>query len=824
MTVARRRSTLLVGLTLLVALLVGGRWLAIETAERAWAASLGSAAGAAYLSARDLARFVHGSVLLLAIAWGSANLYYVYRAIGSVQLPRRLGDLEIVEAVPQRVLLAGTLASGLVYGLLLALGSGGWWLRALLASAPPHFGAVDPVLHRDLGYYLGTLPWALTCQHFALRATGSAAVVVTLAYLGIGSLRFTGWRPAASAHARGHLGILLALLALALTWGAILDPAEVVAGLHGTPEPGALAVRIPGSRYLVPVGALTAIASLLWAVREQTRGLVIAWVAYVAAAIGVYFALPGLVHGNASDIEANRDRLERQAFGVDWRTGPMPRGFPSVGAAVARVPLWDPDRVAARVRRAASWRPGAPVAGLALAPPGASDGPSRWLVGPGPATAARGAGDIAPEAELDWTTAHRGWGARAGRPVEAIEGDSALAVTPVMGVDSTAWFGPAFGEFAVASPDTWPLARHAGIPLAGWWRRTALAWVLQSPELARRQTDGTLLLWRRDVGERLSRLAPFATFDAPMPVVVGRDLWWITYGYVRSNLFPLVRPFGWPGSDRVTRYFEPAFVGAVNGTSGTTTIYLAPRADSLAGAWARLFPGLVRSLDSLPAGLRTALPFPQTAFLAAVAQVIRLRPDSSPWRPWAREPYDLAATDDPSGQPRLWTAQAFEAGPPARVTAILAGAMSPDGPRLHLWTDDGVDRLPPELLGSPETAPGEMRLWPADGTLLSEQALFLQPATTGVPGAVSQVYLTWGDRTGQGATPAVAARALMTAGPSGVAQDTTLAARWELARRLVAAADSALAAGRLETFGHLYDDLKQLLEVGRVVAPPRGRR
>ena len=122
MSPARRRATLLAGATVVVALLVGGRWLAIETAERAWAASI--AGGDVYMTARDLARLIHGVILLVAIGWGTANLYYVYRAIGSVQLPRRLGDLEIVEAVPHRVLLAATLASGLVYGLLLALGTG----------------------------------------------------------------------------------------------------------------------------------------------------------------------------------------------------------------------------------------------------------------------------------------------------------------------------------------------------------------------------------------------------------------------------------------------------------------------------------------------------------------------------------------------------------------------------------------------------------------------------------------------------------------------------------------------------------------------------
>ena len=52
MNAARRRRAFLLGLTILVALLVGGRWLALETAERAWAGTI--ARGSVYLAARDL--------------------------------------------------------------------------------------------------------------------------------------------------------------------------------------------------------------------------------------------------------------------------------------------------------------------------------------------------------------------------------------------------------------------------------------------------------------------------------------------------------------------------------------------------------------------------------------------------------------------------------------------------------------------------------------------------------------------------------------------------------------------------------------------------
>src|SRR5439155_1623346 len=83
----------------------------VERAAQPWAASVPG--GQVYVVGHDVARLVSGLILLLAVAWGTGNVFFVYRAIGSVQLPRRLGDLEIVEAVPQRVLLGGTLASGL---------------------------------------------------------------------------------------------------------------------------------------------------------------------------------------------------------------------------------------------------------------------------------------------------------------------------------------------------------------------------------------------------------------------------------------------------------------------------------------------------------------------------------------------------------------------------------------------------------------------------------------------------------------------------------------------------------------------------------------
>jgi uncharacterized protein len=817
-----RRSWLVAGAAALVVVLVGGRWLALETAERAWAASL--PAGHVYVVGRDVARLVSGLILLLAVAWGTGNVFFVYRAIGSVQLPRRLGDLEIVEAVPQRVLLGGTLASGLVFGFLLALGTGDWWMAARLAARPPRFGVADPLLHRDLGFYVGELPWLERLYGLVLLASVTGTILVALLYLGMGSLRFRRWLPQASAHARGHLGLLLAATALALAWGAVLDPPETVAGLHGALDRSALDVRLPAAALVTAIALVAALASLVWALRDKPAILVASWSALLGAAAIVYVVVPavwrGAVPEAAAALAVQRTRIERLAFGADSLVERAPPAWPTPETAVTALPLWDPARVGAATARRASelLGPRSEVAGIAQSARGPSGGRASWLVAAMPDMDALARAQPAPQ----WPDIHRGAWARAGRPLVAVEADSGLQFIPVATGDSTTWFGPGFREFAVAAPDTWPRLRASGIPLAGSWRRTALAWALQSPELTRGETDGLLLLWRRDVVERLQRLAPFATFDAPVPLLAEGALWWVTYGYLESEAFPLVRRVEWQG--RPVRYLRAGLLGTVSAASGTTLLYLAPGADSLAVAWARVLDPLVRPTDSVPASLRSQLPYPRQAFRIAAALVAPPRPDSAAWLPRPREPFELVApAADGSRDVRVWTAQGFEAGTQRESAALVAATIGPHGPELFAWHLSPALRLPSLLVGSPQppTAPGVLRLWNVGGGLFSEQALFNEPTPGGPPAGIDTVFLTWSDRRGQGATPWAALRDLLAAERGDrFAEDTSLAGRWEEARHLAAQADAALAAGDLEAFGRYYRQLRQVLDQRRRALAP----
>jgi len=319
----------------------------------------------------------------------------------------------------------------------------------------------------------------------------------------------------------------------------------------------------------------------------------------------------------------------------------------------------------------------------------------------------------------------------------------------------------------------------------------------------------------------VERVAPFARFDAAEPVLVGGALWWVTYGYVESDLFPLVAAVPWGGGE--VRYRRAGFVAGLDAHTGRLGLWLLPGADSLSTCWARRFAPLVQPAESIPAGIRAALTYPRDAFRLAAAIVTRDRPlaaDTAPWTATPPDPYDLTAALTAAGDEPV-IAQSFVHGVPQFFAGILAGAMTPTGPQLYFWRAPPGHRVPVGLAGSPETRPGELRVWLSGDSAVTLQAMFEEPAGGTAPPRVSGVFVNWGLRPGEGATVSGAMRNLLFAVP----RDSVLGIRWREAQSLLARIDSALAARDFQRFGVLYGQLKALLGLGRPpVAPPPAPR
>jgi uncharacterized membrane protein (UPF0182 family) len=158
-------------------------------------------------------------------------------------------------------------------------------------------------------------------------------------------------------------------------------------------------------------------------------------------------------------------------------------------------------------------------------------------------------------------------------------------------------------------------AGKAGITLGGFFKR--LAWVsyFNSPlEVGTSSylTASSRVLLYRNVQDRVSRIAPFFSYDSD-PYIVLDDhgkLWWLLDGYTSSTNYPYSEPFG----DQGWNYLRNSIKVTIDPYDGTVRYYLADAQDPIARAYGRLFPGLLRPLSEMPADLRRHIRVPQMMF------------------------------------------------------------------------------------------------------------------------------------------------------------------------------------------------------------------
>jgi uncharacterized membrane protein (UPF0182 family) len=156
-----------------------------------------------------------------------------------------------------------------------------------------------------------------------------------------------------------------------------------------------------------------------------------------------------------------------------------------------------------------------------------------------------------------------------------------------------------------------------GIRLGGFFKRVLLA--------ADRGDLGTLpfsddvnsdsrLLMRRNIRERVARLAPFLVFDQDPYVVVGDDgrLSWMMDAFTVSNSYPYSTHYSL--ADEPVNYMRNSVKVVIDAYNGSVTFYVFDDADPVLGVYRRMFPGMFREASTMPQDLRKHVRYPEALF------------------------------------------------------------------------------------------------------------------------------------------------------------------------------------------------------------------
>jgi uncharacterized membrane protein (UPF0182 family) len=106
---------------------------------------------------------------------------------------------------------------------------------------------------------------------------------------------------------------------------------------------------------------------------------------------------------------------------------------------------------------------------------------------------------------------------------------------------------------------------RGGVQLDSLWRRFVYGWKLGGTRLflSSYPTDESRIQFRRQVRERVKALAPFLHFDHdPYIVLADGKLYWIIDAYTTSSYYPYSEPFSWWTSDAEQRVARPQIAAA----------------------------------------------------------------------------------------------------------------------------------------------------------------------------------------------------------------------------------------------------------------------
>ena len=556
---------------------------------------------------------------------------------------------QVISLDPRRVrplVLVGALLVSLLFGL---YGASHWEEWLFFLNATP-FGKTDPVLGRDIGFYVFTLP-LLEVVHgllFAVLLLTTAAVLA--GYVAGGSVALDPVRGLyTSDSARRHLAILAAALLLVLAFGAWLRIPQLLATPSGVVF-GASYVdvhaRMPAQWVLTAAAVIGAGAALSQVVGRRLWPIPAALVAYLLIALGgsLYAGViqrfvvgpneqvretPFITHNIVATREAFAlDRVEERQLSGDARL--TRADLERNAATIENVPLWNSQPLLdtfGQIQEIRTYYDFASVDNDRYT----INGKYRQIM-----LSARELNTRSLPSRTwinDRLTFTHGYGLTLG-PVNEVtpEGLPVLFIRdlpPVSTVDlkvtqPAIYYGELPNEHVFVKTGTeefdYPrgddnvfttYAGDGGVALSNVFRRLMFAIRFRSTDtfFSPNLTRESRVMLNRRIGERVRRIAPFIAYD-PDPYLAISDgrLIWVQDAYTTSNRYPYASATGG------VNYIRNSVKVTIDAYHGTTVFHRLDTADPIAATIARIFPGLLQPMEVMPEDLRTRLRYPQLIF------------------------------------------------------------------------------------------------------------------------------------------------------------------------------------------------------------------
>jgi len=598
-----------------------------------------------------------GAVFLI---FALVNLHFAYHApLSSTRIHLEAGNVYSLKRGESDHLLKPL---SLAVAAVLAILAGNWgalqWQNVLLFANGITVGTPDPIMGRDLGFYLFSMPLLEQLNAFAGFMLFANALMVAVLYYLRGGIAVTQRGALLDAKLKKHLALLAGLVSLSVAAGFYLGGFHLLlsgsGNFHGAgyTDVNARLMTYRLLAVLTPVvGAVFATA--LW--RGGWRITLLAPVLIFAVyGIGIV-AYPALlqkfkVAPNELDLETpyivnsirftrlgyDLDKIETIPFDVDRKL--TAADIAKNDATIKNIRLWDTEPLLKTYSQLQQIRTyyrffdvdndrymvNGSYTQVMLSPRELSyaDLPSRnWINERLIFTHGNGI-TFGPVSRIS----------KEGLPEFFVKDIPPVSLADIKVSRPEIYYGELSNEYVVVGtkvPEfSYPTATgninttysgKGGVPLGSLADKALFAARFKSDKilLSSDITGKSRILYYRNIAERVRTLAPFLRFDIDPYLVVNKSggLTWIIDAYTVSDRLPYSKPI--KGG---INYMRNSVKVTVDAYDGSVAFYLSDPADVMARVYARIYPGLFRPISAMPEDLRRHVRYPHQ-FLQLQASV-----------------------------------------------------------------------------------------------------------------------------------------------------------------------------------------------------------
>jgi len=615
--------------------------------EWLWFGSLGFSNIYTTILSTKLWLFFAGALAFFALL--VANLFLA-RRLSPVSTDNILIRQAVV--IVRRVLDTGILAVTIFLSLIFGLITSGQWESVLRFSNATGFNVTEPLLGRDVAFYIFNLPLYQFVQGWLMWAI----VIILIFTATIYGLNIGFRRAALTTGIKWHLSALGAAVFFLISWSYRLKIFDLLYSQRGIIF-GAGYTDVHAQwlawRILIVIAVISGILLLIGVFRRWRHSLTIPIGLWIASAIifgSIYPAIVQRFQVEPSELARERPYIEhniqftRLAFGLDQieekdipvELSPSGQDIAQNSATMNNIRLWDYRPLKDTYNQIQSIRLYYDFADIDV---------DRYQIDDSYRQVLLGARELSPEKLTSeaqtWVNRRlqftHGYGVALSPTNEVTkEGLPNLWVkdVPPIGMIEIErpeiYFGEKTNDYVIVGTrveefdypkgDTNVYTKHTaenGIEIGSFIRKLAFAWQLGDINIliSGEMTPESQLLYRRNIQERVHHIAPFLRLDSdPYIVIDDGKLLWIQDAYTVSNRYP----YSQPASGEIN-YIRNSVKIVTNAYDGSVTFYLIDPEDAIASTYASIFPSLFTPIEAMPESLRTHLRYPQNLFQVQVS-------------------------------------------------------------------------------------------------------------------------------------------------------------------------------------------------------------